>query len=184
MRLNKNLNVSHVSDRYLIHKNFAGKTSQFNRNGTRLFDLCLDDPCAVYSYGDIVYDGKDEPGHAPLSQLPEDLKNDGWNVKVLPENKEKNYEERPFVKVTIKLDYGRTPKICKVNRANRAIKIENDSIEDFLDNIGSSNVIEWANISVTPFNWDWRDGGNRQSAEASVLYFKFFENDIWEEMYE
>lgn len=183
MKLDKNLNVAHISNRYLVNKNFAGIRSEYNADGKRSFNLCLDDPNAKYTYGDIIYDDLDEFGHAPLAQLPDDLVRDGWNVKVMPANEEKNYDAHPYVKINVKLDFDRNrlPLVYMINRNNQKVLIGEGDMSRFFDDIGNSRFINWMNVAVRPWNYDYKKGGNHQSGDAAVMYFKFIENDVWED---
>lgn len=186
MRINKNLNVTHISNRYIGNKNFAGEARRFNDAGKRNFNLYLDDPNATYMYGDEVYDVSDETidenGHTALDRLIVDLESDGWNVKQMPADPSRGWDSHPYIKVNLNLHQpsGRNPEVFLVNRSNNAVAVEENAVDDFMDNIGH---IDWMNISVRPYNYDWRENGNHQTAFATVLYFKFVETNIWADMY-
>lgn len=189
-RLNKNLIVSNISNRYLGQKNFQGEARRFNEAGKRNFYLYLDDPNATYRYGDTEYPvgdpSHDADGYTALDRFIMDLKQDGWHVKQMPSNEEKGYEGHPYIKVLVNLHppVGQQPKVCFINRSGKAVQVPDEELDSYVSKIGTQKIVDWANIAVTPCNYNWRDGGNDQSAYASVMYFKFLETDVWAEQYE
>lgn len=183
MRLNKNLIVEHISSRYLGRKNFSGDPGRYNEAGKRNFNLYLDDPNANYSYGGEHFDSNDP---SEVERLAETLRNDGWNVKFIPANEERGYEGHFYVKVNINANAqnNNVPRTRYINHNNNAIDIPEEALPEFLNKIGRGDqTIDWMNISISPYNYDWREGGNNQTAYVSVMYFKFVENDIWADEY-
>jgi len=193
MRINKNLVVSNISNRFLGQKNFVGEARRYNEAGKRNFLLYLDDPNAKYEYGGVVYYDPnndadrypDENGHTGFDKLRLALEADGWNVKDMPANEERGWDAHPYIKVMINLHRpnGRGPKVCMINQNNTAVTITEDGIDDFMNGVGRDRLIDFMNVAITPSNYDYKDGGNSQAAYASVMYFKFVENDAWADMY-
>ena len=190
MRINKTLTIEHLDNRHIFRPNFAGEARQYNPAGRRNFNVRLDDPNAIYSYGDVIYDVgsqiEDEYGHTPMDNLILDLRNDGWNPKVLPPNEDKNYGETPILKTMINLDPPAgvpVPRIFFINSSMRAIEIPEEEAGAWLTKLASQRI-EWMNVTITPSNYNFREGGNDQSAYAAIMYFKLVDLNPWANRYD
>lgn len=82
-----------IENARLIFRNFAGKESQFNREGDRNFCVILDPDVA------------------------EQMANDGWNVKFL-QAREEGDEPQPYIQVSVGYK-SRPPKIVQITSMGR-----------------------------------------------------------------
>lgn len=69
--------ILQIDDAFIIHRNFSGVGSQYNREGDRNFSLVIDD-----------------------QEIADRLINDGWNVKIRPPREE---GEDPFMFLPVKI---------------------------------------------------------------------------------
>jgi hypothetical protein len=190
MRINKTLTIEHLDNRHIFLPNFGGEARQYNPAGKRNFNVCLDDPNAIYTYGDVIYDvgsdEVDENGHTPMDNLILDLRNDGWKPKILPPNEEHQFREKPILQVKINLNPPAgviVPRIFLINNNMRATEIPEEDSEYWMNKIASSRI-DWMNVTVTPSNYNYRDGGNDQSAYAAIMYFKLVDLNPWANRYD
>lgn len=190
MRINKTLTIEHLDNRYIFSPNFGGEARRYNEAGRRNFHVRLDDPNAIYTYGDVIYDvgnpEVDENGHTAVDRLVLDLKNDGWNPKVLPPNDEKGYYEMPILKTMINLDPPAgvpIPRIFIINSNMRAVEIPEEDNAIWMDKLASKRI-DWMNVTITPSNYNYKDGGNDQSAYAAIMYFKLVDLNPWATRYD
>lgn len=97
-----------VEDAQIIFRNFAGKESQFNREGDRNFAVKLPQELAAQMY------------------------EDGWNVKVL-KAREEGDEEQPYLGITVGYK-GRPPRVVMITSRGRT-DLSEDEVEmlDWVD---------------------------------------------------
>lgn len=110
----------------IIFRNFAGKESQYNREGDRNFGVLL-------------------PDEAVVAQLTED----GWNVKFLKpreEDADDSEAPRPWLPVSVNFK-GRPPRVVIITSRGRT-NLDEDSVE-MLDWADIKNV----DLIVRPYEW-------------------------------
>ena len=110
-------------DARIIYRNFSGAESKFNRKGDRNFAVVIDD-----------------------QQLAEDLRNDGWNIKIRPP---RDIDDEPFMYLPVKIKFNdRGPNVYLVT-GDRMNRLDEDSI-DCLDNV---DILE-VDLDVRPYDWE------------------------------
>jgi len=107
----------------LIFRNFSGDERKFNPKGKRNFAVVLE--------------------HDVADQLTAD----GWNVKWRKPSDPLD-PDLAYLKVNVKFDGGKPPKIVLINARNKTL-LDEDSVTvlDFAD-------IETADLTIVPYNYD------------------------------
>lgn len=91
-----------IEDAKIIFRNFSGKPSQYNREGSRSFCVILEDP-----------------------ELIRNLQDDGWNIRVLTPRQEGD-DPKHYLQVTV--SYANIPpKVWLVTRKNKTL-LDEESI--------------------------------------------------------
>ncbi len=117
--VNRKLSVENAK---IIFRNFAGKESKFNRAGDRNF-------CVVFD-----------------RELGEDLRDEGWNLKILSPRDE--YEEVSYA-MPVKVQFGKfPPKIYLISGRTKQL-LDEDTIS-CLDYAEIENV----DLIIRPYNWE------------------------------
>ena len=115
--------ILQMDDARIIYRNFSGAESKFNRKGDRNFAVVIDD-----------------------QQLAEDLRNDGWNIKIRPP---RDIDDEPFMYLPVKIKFNdRGPNVYLVT-GDRMNRLDEDSI-DCLDNV---DILE-VDLDVRPYDWE------------------------------
>ena len=115
--------ILQMDDARIIYRNFSGAESKFNRKGDRNFAVVIDD-----------------------QQLAEDLRNDGWNIKIRPP---RDIDDEPFMYLPVKIKFNdRGPNVYLVT-GDRMNRLDEDSI-DCLDNVDTLEV----DLDVRPYDWE------------------------------
>ena len=119
-----------IDDAKIIHRNFAGAASKFNRAGDRNFSIVI-----------------------PTEEMAQALAAEGWNVKIKPARDE---DDTPFMFLPVKVKYPdaqddrgsrRGPKVYLDSGDNRA-ELDEDSIA-CLDEID----ILRTDLDIRPYDW-------------------------------
>lgn len=126
-------------------RNFSGRAGRYNKDGARSFTVFLD------------------------SDVAEELKEQGWNVKTLAP---RNEDDDPRYYLNVKVNYGnRPPHIYLITKNHKRLLAE-DSI----------NVLDWAEFSrvdltIHPYAWDV-NGKHGISAYLKTGYFTIVEDEF------
>lgn len=186
MKLYKDLVVTGLSKNGIFFKNFQGEERTFNAKGKRNFQIRLDDPNAVYKYGtpgmEEVFDVSNSDILNGFVQL---LQADGWHIKIEPATEQ--WPGRISMKVNVMFrdpnpmipgDNGSAPEIYMINPSNQAIPVG----KDFMSTL-DRNLIDYADIHLTPYNYNEKEGKNDQSAYLRHMYFRFAVTDPFANKY-
>ena len=115
--------ILQIDDAKIIYRNFSGAESKFNRAGDRNFAVIIDD-----------------------RGLAEDLKNEGWNIKIRPPRDE--FDE-PFMYLPVKVKFSdRGPDVYLVTN-NKINRLDEDTI-CCLDNVDIMSV----DLDIRPYDWE------------------------------
>ena len=122
--MGKNNNLI-IEDAKIIFRNFAGKETQYNREGDRNFSVIIDDP-----------------------DMAAALIEDGWNLKLL---KPKDEDDVPtyHLKVVVKMDGEWPAKLFLVNRRGRPNQLDEDTVR-VLDSAELANV----DLTINASKWN------------------------------
>lgn len=100
--------ILQINDARIVHRNFAGEGSKYNREGDRNFSLVIE-----------------------TQEMADALIDKGWNVKIKPPRDE---EDEAFIFLPVKIKFNdRGPNVYLVT-GNRQNKLDEETI-DILDNI-------------------------------------------------
>lgn len=141
-RVSKNIIIEDANIQFL---NFAGKEGMYNTEGDRNFCIILD------------------------PQMAEDMRQDGWNIKLLKARDEGD-EPRPYIQVAVKFK-GRPPSIHIVTSRGKTTLTEDEvEIIDWLD-------IKQADLIINPYHWNV-NGNSGIKAYLKSLYIVIDESAL------
>lgn len=114
-----------IEDAKIIFRNFAGRETQYNREGDRNFSVIIEDP-----------------------DMAAKLIEDGWNLKLL---KPKDEDDEPVyhLKVVVNMDSEWPAKLFLVNRRGRPNQLDEDTVRK-LDTMELENV----DLTINGSKWD------------------------------
>ena len=116
-----------IEEARIIFRNFAGKETQYNREGDRNFSVIIEDP-----------------------DMAAALIEDGWNLK-LPKPRDEDDEPTYHLKVVVKMDGEWPAKLFLVNRRGRPNQLDEDTVGQ-LDRIELDKVDLTINASKCEVN--------------------------------
>lgn len=114
----------------IMFLNFAGKGTKFNPEGKRNF-------CAII---------EDEG-------LADRLRQDGWNVKVLP-SRDPDEPDLHYIQVSVSYDYN-PPRVYMITSRNKT-KLDEESVEamDYAEIIRDANGRKIVDLIISPYPWE------------------------------
>lgn len=138
----------------LVFRNFAGKESQYNAEGSRNFGVII-----------------------PDDTVAQQMEADGWNIKRLKpseEDKEEGVEEGPpWLQVKAGYGKGRPPQIYLVTQGGKKRTLMDESTVAELDWVDITNV----DMIVRPYNYDV-SGRQGISAYVQSMYVTIEEDPL------
>lgn len=128
-----------IRDASLIFKNFAGKETEFNRDGKRTFSVVIED-----------------------AEVAHDLMRDGWNLKPL---KKRNEEDEQRWHLSVEVRYDNFPPRIVMRRRNRPnVDLDSESVA-CLDYAHISN----AYVNINPSRWTMQGRGGVKAYLKSMI---------------
>ena len=116
--------ILQIDDARIIHRNFSGVGSKFNREGDRNFSVVIED-----------------------EEIANQLANDGWNVKIKPPRDE---DDTPFMYLPVKVKFNdRGPSVYLKSGSATPVRLDEESIS-CLDDIDILSV----DLDIRPFDWE------------------------------
>lgn len=137
-------NIS-IENARILFRNFAGKESKFNAKGKRNFCLLLD------------------------SDVAEELKDVGWNVKYL---NPRDPEDPPQAYIQVAVAFDNFPPNIWMITGNKKTKLDEDTVS-VLDYAEIENI----DIIVRPYTWEVNDKGGIK-AYVKNMYVTIVENEF------
>lgn len=137
-------NIS-IENARILFRNFAGKESKFNAKGKRNFCLLLD------------------------SDVAEELKDIGWNVKYL---NPKDPEDPPQAYIQVAVAFDNFPPNIWMITGNKKTKLDEDTVSA-LDYAEIENI----DIIVRPYTWEVNGKGGIK-AYVKNMYVTIVENEF------
>lgn len=132
----------------IFFRNFAGKESDFNREGDRNFCVAVDD------------------------QLAEALIQDGWNVKYT-KPREEGDEVQAYLQVSVSFKV-RAPQIVMIGSQTKKRTRLDESMIEMLD----WAEIETVDLIISPYHWGPINGKSGLKAYLQDLFITIVENPL------
>ena len=136
--------ILQIDDARIVHRNFAGAPSKFNREGDRNFSVVI-------------------PDEATADKLMNDVNEYGvgWNVKIKPARDE---GDKPFMNLKVKVAFnGRGPNIYLVS-GNKQVQLNEDTVKclDYIDIVS-------CDMDIRPFDGEMPNGQTFRTAYLSAM---------------
>ena len=113
--------ILQIDDARIVFRNFSGREDKFNREGARNFAVVI-----------------------PTEEMANDLKIDGWNVKIKPPRDE---DDTPFMFLTVKVKFNdRGPKVY-LRSGDNVNELDEETV-GILDNIDIASV----DMDIRPYD--------------------------------
>lgn len=129
--------ILQIDDARIVYRNFSGMATQFNREGDRNFSLVI-----------------------PDEDLANELKEDGWNVKIKAPREE---GDTPFMHLPVKVKFNdRGPNVYLITNGVRN-KLDEETV-NILDNVDILSV----DLDIRPYDWDVQGKTGRTAYLQSI----------------
>lgn len=132
-------NILQIDNARIVHRNFSGVGSKFNREGDRNFSVVIED-----------------------EQLAKQLASDGWNVKI---KEPRDEGDIPFMYLPVKIKFNdRGPSVYLKSGDADPVRLTEDTIS-CLDDIDILGV----DLDIRPFDWEVNGKTGRTAYLQSIL---------------
>lgn len=95
--------ILQIDDARIVHRNFKGEGSKFNRAGDRNFSVVIEN-----------------------EEIADELVKEGWNVKVKPPRDD---EDTPFITLPVKIKFNDRGPIVYLRSGDNMVKLDEESID-------------------------------------------------------
>lgn len=130
--------ILQIDDARIIHRNFSGAGSKFNREGDRNFSLVIED-----------------------QDLANKLIEEGWNIKI---KEPKDEGDIPFMYLPVKVKFNdRGPSVYLKSGPENCVRLTEDTI-DCLDDIDILGV----DLDIRPYDWEVNGKSGRTAYLQSI----------------
>lgn len=130
--------ILQIDDARIIHRNFSGAGSKFNRDGDRNFSLVIED-----------------------QDLANKLIEEGWNVKI---KEPRDEGDIPFMYLPVKVKFSdRGPSVYLKSGPENCVRLTEDTI-DCLDDIDILGV----DLDIRPYDWEVNGKSGRTAYLQSI----------------
>jgi hypothetical protein len=130
--------ILQIDDARIIHRNFAGVGSKFNREGDRNFSVVIED-----------------------ENLANQLAEEGWNVKIKPPRDE---NDTPFMYLPVKVKFNdRGPSVYLKSGMADQVRLDEESV-GCLDDIDILSV----DLDIRPYDWEVNGKNGRTAYLQSI----------------
>ena len=130
--------ILQIDDARIIHRNFSGAGSKFNREGDRNFSLVIED-----------------------QDLANKLIEEGWNIKI---KEPKDEGDIPFMYLPVKVKFSdRGPSVYLKSGPENCVRLTEDTI-DCLDDIDILGV----DLDIRPYDWEVNGKSGRTAYLQSI----------------
>ena len=121
--------ILQIDEARIIHRNFSGVATKYNREGDRNFSVVIPD------------------GTLPSGQdIADALIKDGWNVRIKPSRYE---DDGPFMYLPVKVKFNDRGPTVYLKTGKALNKLDEESI-GILDNIDILSV----DLDIRPYDWE------------------------------
>ena len=129
--------ILQIDDARIIYRNFEGRGDKYNREGDRNFAVVIRD-----------------------EDICEDLKREGWNVKVKPPRDD---QDAPFMYLPVKIKFNDRGPACYLVSGSRSNRLDEDSV-GVIDDVDILSV----NLDIRPYDWEVNGKAGRTAYLQSI----------------
>lgn len=129
--------ILQIDDARIIYRNFEGRGDKYNREGDRNFAVVI-----------------------PDEDICEDLKREGWNVKVKPPRDD---QDTPFMYLPVKIKFNDRGPACYLVSGSRSNRLDEESV-GIIDDVDILSV----NLDIRPYDWDVNGKSGRTAYLQSI----------------
>ena len=131
--------ILQIDNARIVHRNFSGAESKFNRKGDRNFSLVIED-----------------------EETARKLADDGWNVKI---RDARDDDDVPFMFLPVKIKFNERGPVAYLKAGNaEPVKLDEESI-GILDDIDILGI----DLDIRPYNWEVNGKTGRTAYLQSIF---------------